>query len=149
MRPSLRTSCYGLIESTSNVEQPVFQSLTDLRQPMDSLSESSQGTTCVRRVPKALHMLELEPSRDVRKQLQPLLQSWGIKQTDSLNEKKSACGVRQCMVAQILAARNKLRTLSAISVQTSFRNLFRGSAEQFVRKLNFRSRSRSPFSARC
>jgi hypothetical protein len=60
-----------------------------------------------------------------------------------IEQKKTFSQVHQCMVAEVLAEGNRLRTLEHISVQASFRNLFRSSAEQPVAPLDGRSRSRS------
>ena len=163
MLPSLRTSRHGPSESASNVEQLAvlsntdgsteqlaalhntsrFQTLADLRHWMDSLSENQRREEPVRRVRQALLVLELGASRDARTQLQALLKSWGIKQKDSSNKKNSFSEVHQCVVAEVLAEGNKLRALRHISLQASFRSLFRSSAEQPVARLDGRSRSRS------
>ena len=149
MLPSLQILHHEPSEPASSVAQgdalchtSRVQTLADLRHWIDCLSEGQQRETPVHRLRQALAVLELGASRDSRTQLQGLLKSWGIKQKVSSN-KKNFSQVHQCMVAEVLAEGNRLRTLEHISVQASFRNLFRSSAEQPVAPLDGRSRSRS------
>ena len=117
--------------------------LAELRQWMDSLSADQQREEPVHRLRQALAVLKLKASRDSRTKLQGLLKSWSIKQKDSSTKTKTFSQVHQCMVAKVIAEGNRLRALEHISVQASFRNLFRSSAEQPVAPLGGRPRSRS------
>ena len=150
MLPSLQILHHEPSEPASSVAQgdalchtSRVQTLADLRDWIDCLSEGQQREAPVHRLRQALAVLELGASRDTRTQLQGLLKSWGIKQKDSSNKKTTFSQVHQCMVAEVIAEGNRLRALEHISVQASFRNLFRSSAEQPVAPLDGRSRSRS------
>ena len=141
MLPSLLILHHEPNEPASSVSR-VDASLAELRHWIDCLSEDQQREEPVLRLRQALAVLELKDSRDSRMQLQGLLKSWCIKQKESSTRKKTFSQVRQCMVTAVIAEGNRLRALEHISVQTSFRSLFRSSAEQPVAPLVGRSRSR-------
>ena len=67
-----------------SVEQPAppapFETLADLWHWVEQLPETERRTDPICRVCEALRVLELDTSRDARRQLQALLKSWDIKQ---------------------------------------------------------------------
>ena len=118
MLPSLQILHHELSEPASSVAQgdalchtSRVQTLADLRHWIDCLSEGQQRETPVHRLRQALAVLELGASRDSRKQVQGVLKSWGLKQKDSSNKKKTFSEVRWCMVAAVIADGNRMRTL--------------------------------------
>ena len=82
------------------------------------------------RVREALRVLELDSSRDVRRQLQALLKSWDIKQKDPSNKKRSVVDLHMRLRAAVLKEGNRLRTMVSFSSQAGFETLFRSSAAQ-------------------
>lgn len=131
-----------------SVEQPVrpsaLETLADLAHWLEDLSEAERKANPVCRVWEALRVLQLDASRDTRRQLQALLKGWGIKQRDSSNKKKNVRDVHQSLVAAVLVEGNRLRRVGACSSRTSFGNLFRSTAEQCAAETSGRARSRSP-----
>jgi len=99
--------------ATGSVEQPAhptsFKTLADVRHWLDNLSGPDRSAAPVCRVREALRVLELEGSRDGRRQLQSLLKSWGIKQKESSNKKRCAPDVHQRLAAAVFAEGNRLR----------------------------------------
>ena len=98
--------------STHNVTLPAhetsFNTLKDLRQWLHHLSEPDQSSAPVCWARHALCVLELQSSRDTRKQIQALLKDWDITQYQNASRKKtkpascaaaivfsSACGGQQ------------------------------------------------------
>ena len=76
---------------TSNVASPAhetsFNTLKDMRHWLHHLSEPDQSSAPVCRVHNALRVLELQSSRDTRKQIRYLLKAWDITQKESPRNK--------------------------------------------------------------
>ena len=130
-----------------SVEQPAppapFETLADLWHWVEQLPETERRTDPICRVREALRVLELDTSRDARRQLQALLKSWDIKQKDPSNKKRSVVEVHQRLRAAVLKEGNRLRTMVSFSSRASFENLFRSSAAQRAARTSRRARSRS------
>ena len=107
-----------------------FETLADLWHWVEQLPETERRTGPICRVREALRVLELDTSRDARRQLQALLKSWDIKQKDPSNKKRSVVEVHQRLRAAVLKEGNRLRTMVSFSSRASFENLFRSSAAQ-------------------
>ena len=126
------------IGTTGSVEQPAhtpaFNTLTEVSHWMDNLAEADRNTVPVRRVSEALRVLDLEATRDRRRQLQALLKSWDIKLRETSNKKRSLREVHQCLAAAVLAEGSRLQTMGitvgSFSNRSSFDNLFRSRSPQ-------------------
>ena len=128
----------------NNLSPPApFETLADLWQWVEQLPETERRTGPICRVREALRVLELDTSRDARRQLQALLKSWDIKQKDPPNKKRSVVEVHQRLRAAVLKEGNRLRTMVSFSSRASFENLFRSSAAQRAARTSRRARSRS------
>ena len=120
--------------AADSVEQPAvpapFETLADVWRWVEQLPENERTTNLIRRLRKALQVLEMDASRDARKQLQALLKTWGIKQKDSSNKKRSLVEVKQGLRAAVLKEGNRLRSMVSFRSRASFERLFRSSAAQ-------------------
>ena len=122
----------------------VLETLADLWHWVEQLPETERRTDPICRVREALRVLELDTSRDARRQLQALLKSWDMTQQDPSNKKKrSVVEVHQRLRAAVLKEGNRLRTMVSFSSRASFENLFRSSAAQRAARTSRRARSRS------
>ena len=137
-----RDSADGSVEQLG--PPAAFKTLADLRHWVEHLSEAERRTGPVCRVRDALRVLELDASRDTRRQVQAHLKSWDIKQKEPLNKKRSALDVHQRLVAAVLVEGSRLRTVGSFSSRASFGNLFRSNVEQRAAETSGRARSRSP-----
>jgi hypothetical protein len=116
------------IGTTGSVEQPAhtpaFNTLTEVSQWMYNLAETVRNTVPVRRVSEALLVLDLEATRDHKRQLQAVLKSWDIKLRETPTKKSSVHEVHQCLVAAVLAEGSRLQTteitLGSFSNRSSF-----------------------------
>ena len=131
-RGQFRAETVPRIGTTGSVEQPAhtpaFNTLTEVSQWMENLAETDRNTVPVRRVSEALRVLDLEATRDRRRQLQALLKSWDIKRRETSNKNRSVREVHQCLAAAVLAEGNRLQTIGitvgSFSNRSSFDNLF-------------------------
>ena len=120
-----------------------FETLSELSHWVEQLPETERSTEPICRVREALRVLELETSRDARRQLQALLKSWDIKQKDSSNRKRSVVEVHRRLRAGVLKEGNRLRTMVSLNARASFNNLFRSCASKRAAGTSDRDRSRS------
>ena len=120
--------------AADSVEQPAapapFETLADVWHWVEQLPETERRTDPICRVRRALRVLEIDTSRNARRQLQALLKSWDIKQKDPSNKKRSVVEVHQRLRAAVLKEGNRLRSMVSFRSRASFERLFRSSAAQ-------------------
>ena len=131
---ALRDSADGSAQESAH-SAPI-KTLFELCHWVEHLPEADRRTIPVCRVRDALRVLELDPSRDVRKHLQALLKSWDIKQKEASGKKRIASDVHHRLVTAVLVEGSRLRA--------TFGKMFRNSSEQHDADISGRVRSRSP-----
>jgi len=138
--------------NTHNVTLPAhetsFKTLKDLRQWLHHLSEPDQSSAPVCRVRNALCVLELQSSRDTRKQIQALLKDWDITQYQNASRKKrSLPHAQQRLSSAVLAEGSRLQSLTrsagSLTSHANFERMFRNGEASLDLNATARARSRS------
>ena len=149
--PPFREQPSPQYQNTHNVTLPAhetsFKTLKDLRQWLHHLPEPDQSSACVCRVRNALCVLELQSSRDTRKQIQALLKAWDIQQWKA-GKKRSLLDVQQRLSSAVLAEGSRLRSLTrsagSLNSHASFERMFLSGDASLALDTTARARSRSP-----
>jgi hypothetical protein len=131
-QPAPRDSADGTVQESAH--PAAFKTLFELRHWLEHLPVADRRTVLVCRVRDALHVLELDPSRDARKYLQALLKSWDIKQKEASGNKRIASDVHHRLVTAVLVEGNRLRTLGrsvgSFSIRATSGKMFRNRSDQ-------------------
>ena len=124
-----------------------FKNLFELRHLLEHLPVADRRTVPVCRVCDALHVLELDPSRDTQRQLRALSKSWGIKRRSS-GKDRQVWDLHHPLVATVLVEGKRLRTvgqsLGSFSKRAIFGKMFRNRPDESDEEISGRVRSRSP-----
>ena len=125
-----------------------FKTLKDLRQWLHHLSEPDQSSAHVCRFRNVLCVLELQSSRDTRKQIQALLKDWDITQYQNASRKKrSLPHAQQRLSSAVLAEGSRLQSLTrsagSLTSHANFERMFRNGEASLDLNATARARSRS------
>ena len=144
-QPAPRDSADGSAQESAHPAP--FKTLFELRHWLEHLPVADRRTVPVCRICDALHVLELDPSRDTQRQLRALSKSWGIKRRSS-GKDRQVWDLHHRLVDAVLVEGNRLRTvgrsLGSLSKRAIFGKMFRNRSDESDEEISGRVRSRSP-----